>query len=641
MSRPWVSPGMHPLAILLVALSLSIGWGVRGNWGHEFGAMIPGALAAMAAVIVSARDDWWQRIAYFAFFGALGWSFGGSISYMIVIGFTHSGDFAYGSVPYGFACLFLIGFIWAAIGGAGTALPAAVDRDRLTRFFPAIASVLAIWFVQGWLMSVAEQDSAVLAERFGVPFSNFIKWFNEEARNWHDTDWLAALSAPLAALVLELVRRPGARSAITVVVSALLAAAVTWLSSKWLGPTGSVVLGVGIALVVALWRTPLSEGSLLVAYMAGGWWLGFLILTGLFGLSMTPPRSENWSGALGMTVGMFAFLVHRQLPVVTWSGLVVGFFGGLGFSGATLLKLAGIRGAVAMINHETALREADPERTEFWLSFWQKVEQTNWHSVLEQSFGFISGIGIALVLGYLATRTERESEDSPKRHWSQTFCLLFVLLVITYLNISKDVEAWLRGNVVPEAMYGLTTKTWFNLAYLLLAGLICWTIWFHSHRRPVPLIPSSALGRAQLLFVLFLWWIVIGNLMRTTPFQEQRLITEGVIHFNTVLATLLALLLPHPAVQAAFSAARDYGKLATRTVAMVLIGFAVVVVAESWLVRAMWGEEFVGHAGLHIRFGPAATHLDPEEVRRQQILRWGNDPAEQETTPEADAEKAE
>ncbi|MBL9125567.1 MAG: hypothetical protein JNG90_18155, partial [Planctomycetaceae bacterium] len=48
--------------------------------------MIPGALAAMAAAISLGRTDWHRRVAYFGFFGSLGWSFGGSISYMWVIG---------------------------------------------------------------------------------------------------------------------------------------------------------------------------------------------------------------------------------------------------------------------------------------------------------------------------------------------------------------------------------------------------------------------------------------------------------------------------------------------------------------------------------------------------------------------------
>src|SRR5262245_34664 len=120
------NPILNPLAILLCALSLSVGWGVRGNWGHEFGAMIPGALTGLAACMLSGREDWRRRAAQFAFFGALGWSFGGSISYMQVIGFTQSGHLP--SQVYGFACLWVIGFCWGSIGGAGTALPALLDR---------------------------------------------------------------------------------------------------------------------------------------------------------------------------------------------------------------------------------------------------------------------------------------------------------------------------------------------------------------------------------------------------------------------------------------------------------------------------------------------------------------------------------
>src|SRR4051794_12952043 len=115
MRRPGSTMGWPYYA--LTALALSVGWGIRGNFGHEYGAMIPGALAAMAVVLLSGRDDWPRRVAYFAMFGALGWSFGGSISYMQVVGYTHSGHSP--SVLYGFANLFVIGFLWAAFGGAG------------------------------------------------------------------------------------------------------------------------------------------------------------------------------------------------------------------------------------------------------------------------------------------------------------------------------------------------------------------------------------------------------------------------------------------------------------------------------------------------------------------------------------------
>jgi len=76
-------PSFRTSSILLDLLSLSIGWGIRGNYGHQADPMIPGAPAAIATALLSGREDWRQRVHYFAFFGALGWGFGGSIAYMV------------------------------------------------------------------------------------------------------------------------------------------------------------------------------------------------------------------------------------------------------------------------------------------------------------------------------------------------------------------------------------------------------------------------------------------------------------------------------------------------------------------------------------------------------------------------------
>ena len=52
------TPGM--LFFFTTGLSLSVGWGIRGNFGHEYGAMIAGALAdfeAKAAVAAFADRE--------------------------------------------------------------------------------------------------------------------------------------------------------------------------------------------------------------------------------------------------------------------------------------------------------------------------------------------------------------------------------------------------------------------------------------------------------------------------------------------------------------------------------------------------------------------------------------------------------
>src|SRR6266851_2829110 len=138
-------------SIMVCALSLSIGWGIRGNFGHAF--------------------------------GAIGWAFGGTISYMMVIAYTHSGHWP--SQVYGFACLCVIGFTWGAMGGAGTALPACLDRERLTSLFLPMLAVFAAWFLQDLVIPLVVPPQPSGSRHESVLY-------------WYDTCWVAALVAIVA-----------------------------------------------------------------------------------------------------------------------------------------------------------------------------------------------------------------------------------------------------------------------------------------------------------------------------------------------------------------------------------------------------------------------------------------------------------
>jgi hypothetical protein len=499
---------------LAAALSLSIGWGIRGNFGHEYGAMIPGALAAIAAVLLAGREDWWRRIAYFAFFGALGWSFGGSISYMQVIGYTHSGDSR--SVAYGFACLFVIGFLWATFGGAGTSLPACLSREQLTEFFVPLTAVFGAW----WLQDLA------------------IAWFDHTDPDFRHTD-------PLY-----------------------------WYDTDWLG----VLVAVVAVLITAFARRRLDSASSLILHLGVGWWLGFLLLVVGLGWRMTPPRGDNWAGCAGMAIGLWVYLARRGLHHVLLASLVCGFFGGFGFATATLFKLIEIK------------------------TGWQ----TNLHSVLEQTYGFINGLGVAAAIVFLRARAPRVDDSPPVRRWTEDYAVLFVLVGIAYLNLRKNPGAWVKANTVPATLYGLSADTWFNLAYLALAGLFFAALIAHR-RHPLPLIPSSDAGKAQLLFLVLLWWMVAGNFERAVVgFAPQRLITEGVIHLNAAICSLLVLL----CVPAPYSLACSDGPTAPTLRRVVGVGLMATVLslAADWgIVRAVWGNQHAGHSALHIRFGPNAT----------------------------------
>ena len=610
-TMPTRTPGLRPLAILLVALSLSIGWGVRGNWGHEFGAMIPGALAAMAAVIVSGRPDWHHRIAYFGMFGALGWSFGGSISYMIVIGYTHNPAY-FDTCLWGYAGLFLIGFCWGAIGAAGTALPAVASRTRLTEFFTPLLFVFGAWLLAHLLMMFGSESRQVLDVRFGPTLANLIKAFDYDAAiDWYDTDWLAALFALGAICLLALVRHTRrldffiiAYIAGGVVVGHVFVAALglelprPYAADSQQRHNWGALIGLFLALSTYFARRELLDrASLAIHYMAVGWFVGLLLLVelpiillgndGAVGIRLTPPRSDNWAGALGMTLALLVYLLRHRLTAVAWAGLLGGLIGGVGFSGAALIKLLAVTSGF----------------------------QTNWHSVLEQTYGFINGIGIALVLGYLSTRVRPVSDNPPLRRWTEPVAVIFTLLVVTYLSIRKNLWAvWLQGpggmtrTPVPEEMYGLSAVTWFHLAYAALALVVILPLVAMYRGRRIAAVPANWLGRGQILFLVLLWWIVIGNLSRYLPFNEQRLITEGVIHLNACLVTLLALLLPRVDVLAPQRPLPDFRVWLARTLSYGIVAIVLIVFAQATTTRAVWGTEHPGHAGVHVRFGPDNTN---------------------------------
>jgi hypothetical protein len=278
--------------VILTAFSLSLGWGIRGNYGHEYGAMIPGALAAMAVVLFSGRVDWLRRIAHFAMFGALGWSFGGSMSYMQVVAYTHSGHSP--SVLYGFACLFVIGFLWAALGGAGTALPAVADHAFLAALVPAMSVTFVLWWLQGLAIE---------------------PWLRHEgySLNWYDTDWLAAALAVLA-VVLVL----GARRRLDGATSLILHLAAGWwagfvvlvlaLDLHMTPPRGDNWAGCAGMTAGLLWycrRAPFLEvaHATLVSGFIGG--IGFAAASMLKLVEVTSGYQTNWHSILEQTTGLF------------------------------------------------------------------------------------------------------------------------------------------------------------------------------------------------------------------------------------------------------------------------------------------------------------------------------------------------
>ena len=713
--------------LLLAALSLSIGWGIRGNFGHEYGAMIPGCLAAIAVCLLSGRQDWRERVAYFAAFGALGWGFGGSMSYMQVVAYAHSGHGE--SQLYAFFALFLIGFLWAGMGGAGTAFPAVASREQLTALFKPICWIFAFWLFKKWALWPLAEDWA----------SDYSSTWNRHKSPlyWFDADWTEALTALVAVCCYDLYERrfgasripreyawplgiclallavffyvavppltdyhtvgiqfqwggehymtpvwPAALAlvggtllvfvAVTTVFYPLLTALAAvggllgWLIQQWLLKVPralevflslvarregdpetyrrfagledkpleeihanlmlnwpqffedhpqliGVIFGilVGCAVYFAL-TGRFRDGSSLFVYMSLGWLLSFLLLPTLLGIRMTPPRGDDWAGILGVFLGTQIWLLRNRLQAAAWASWVCGILGGLAFAGGVWLKLM-------MVYPGNPNRPGLSPET---IAFWQHYQHSNWHSFLEQSIGLFNGLAVAVALGLLARQVPHAEPVATTRRWTQVLAVSFVLFLLLYVNIYKNVREFVQSTPVPEFMnapllpliplngqnlFEFSTAAWFNSVWIALSAAGIYLLVRHL-RKPVALVPPTWLGRGQLLYLVFLWAIVVANFERAIPgFNHGRLLTEWVIFMNAILVSIL--ILTRPATEGVDVSAGSTTGYGGRIVRGILLGLPVVLLllfGMAGSVRGLYGDTFVGHAGELKRFGAEA-----------------------------------
>jgi len=664
------NPLLTPLAILLAGLSLSIGWGIRGNYGHETGAMFPGALTAIAVCLLSGREDWRERVAYFACFGALGWAFGGSISYMQVIAYAQSGHAP--SQYYGFSALFVIGFLWAALGGAGTALPAVLDRKSLGEMFQPLSLLLALWCL---LYFVEVPLSRFVQAQFGLQFGDPVAAHRHESvLYWFDSDWLSVFVILVGILVFDLVDRrftsslwlpvfaatggvlghlaelgivrvglsDSLRQVLVHVQGGQTASDQTRLMTNWpvLFAKGSDYIGaaIGIMLGTGLYFTIFGKfrrGSSLFLHMALGWFAGFLLLPVLLDLRMTPPRGDNWAGILGVYAGFLIYSIrHKLWPLVVVS-LVAGTIGGIGFSGIAcvqaLLESFGNGNLGPGLAHAWTQWQAQTGSSahdfpEFLVNvqpspgyqFWHAA---NWHSFLEQSYGFVNGIAVVVGMGLLVRRSGLLDNQAKRHYWTEIVALTLALPVVLYVNMVKNVADWTRVDpahvlaAVPKVMrmpligIPLSATAWFNILFGMAAIALVMLLSIHTRRR-LALLEQSWLGRGQLLFVVLLWAFVIGNFGKALAgFREQRLLTEGVISLNAVFATIMIFLLPSSASETPVPTSGGFGRLIAASLATAVLCAALVPPLETLCVRVVYGDAPVHHAGEKVpetRFGPHA-----------------------------------
>ena len=140
---------------LWMALAGGLGWGIRGQYGHETGAMVAGVLVGFAAVLSLGSRVSSLTAARAVALTAIGISCGGSMTYGQTIGLTHDGPLI-GDGPawwWGMLGLALKGALWIGFAGAFLGIGLGGKRYRAWEIVLLLAAMILLAFLGVWLLN--------------------------------------------------------------------------------------------------------------------------------------------------------------------------------------------------------------------------------------------------------------------------------------------------------------------------------------------------------------------------------------------------------------------------------------------------------------------------------------------------------
>lgn len=144
------------LAMLLTAMAAGMGWGIRGQYGHETGAMIAGVLTSLTLVMLFIPQASSLMAARVAAMMTVAIGIGGTMTYGQTIGLTHNRELVgnWEALRWGMLGLMIKGGIW--ISFAGTLLGVGLGGKRYQPYemlFVFLAMIgllyLGLWWING------------------------------------------------------------------------------------------------------------------------------------------------------------------------------------------------------------------------------------------------------------------------------------------------------------------------------------------------------------------------------------------------------------------------------------------------------------------------------------------------------------
>ena len=144
-------PSFPPIwkVLLAGAMAGGMGWGIRGQYGHETGAMIAGLLVSLSLALLLCPQGPSLQVARAVAWGTLAMGFGGSMTYGQTIGLTQNAGMIgrWDALAWGFLGLAIKGGLWIAFTGAFLGMGLGGRRYRGTEMLGILVSLMALCWV--------------------------------------------------------------------------------------------------------------------------------------------------------------------------------------------------------------------------------------------------------------------------------------------------------------------------------------------------------------------------------------------------------------------------------------------------------------------------------------------------------------
>ena len=141
--------------MLFGALAGGMGWGIRGQYGHETGAMIAGVLVCLTLTLLVCPAAPARAVLRAAAWGAVAIGFGGSMTYGQTVGLTHDRELVgnWGALGWGMLGLAIKGGLWIGFAGLFLGMGLGGVRYRARDVALAMVGALVLCAAGIWLLN--------------------------------------------------------------------------------------------------------------------------------------------------------------------------------------------------------------------------------------------------------------------------------------------------------------------------------------------------------------------------------------------------------------------------------------------------------------------------------------------------------